>query len=153
VHHDALKKVNFLLRVDELSGCELPTVPECVIAAKRAELQRRHLAHIKDTALELMEDEGGVVGGPLGHMASSPSAPLRHCGLDEEDEDDGFSPSAYASTDKLNVGTCSTADPPSRLSPLKGAISEPAAQPNMEEEGVDELDEGGAAAWTSQMRT
>lgn len=48
VHHDALKKVNFLLRVDELSGCELPSVPECVIAAKRAELQRKSLGLAKD---------------------------------------------------------------------------------------------------------
>mmetsp|Transcript_68301 Transcript_68301/g.192589 ORF Transcript_68301/g.192589 Transcript_68301/m.192589 type:complete len:234 (-) Transcript_68301:177-878(-) len=44
VHHEALRKVNFLLRVDELSGCDLPTVPECVIAAKRAELLKERNA-------------------------------------------------------------------------------------------------------------
>lgn len=42
VHHDALRKVNFLLKVDEFSGAELPSVPECVVAVKRAELQRSH---------------------------------------------------------------------------------------------------------------
>lgn len=47
VHHEALKKVNFLLRVDELSGCDLPTVPECVVAAKQAEMQKRHLSMLQ----------------------------------------------------------------------------------------------------------
>mmetsp|Transcript_7244 Transcript_7244/g.16394 ORF Transcript_7244/g.16394 Transcript_7244/m.16394 type:complete len:246 (-) Transcript_7244:99-836(-) len=50
VHHDALKKVNFLLRVDELSGCELPSVPECVIAAKRAELQKKNINMAKESS-------------------------------------------------------------------------------------------------------
>mmetsp|Transcript_78051 Transcript_78051/g.220681 ORF Transcript_78051/g.220681 Transcript_78051/m.220681 type:complete len:236 (+) Transcript_78051:149-856(+) len=51
VHHDALKKVNFLLRVDELSGCELPTVPECVVAAKRAEMQKKNSLVKENTSL------------------------------------------------------------------------------------------------------
>lgn len=55
VHHDALKNINFLLRVDELSGCALPSPPECVIAAKHAELQKRHVDLMKETAASLAD--------------------------------------------------------------------------------------------------
>jgi len=50
VHHDALRKVNFLLKVDELSGCELPAVPECVVAARRAELRKRQEHAMQEAA-------------------------------------------------------------------------------------------------------
>uniref|UniRef100_A0A6U6QT44 Uncharacterized protein n=1 Tax=Zooxanthella nutricula TaxID=1333877 RepID=A0A6U6QT44_9DINO len=69
VHHDALRKVNFLLKVDELSGCDLPAIPECVAAARRAEMQRRH--HRANQAQSLSADPtaaassigGGSVSG------------------------------------------------------------------------------------------
>lgn len=139
VHHDALKKVNFLLRVDELSGCELPTVPECVIAAKRAELQRRHLAQIKDTASEYMEDETAV-GGPLGHLAYSPSAPMRSCVAEDDEDDmgDGFSSSATPRTDRWGGGTSSAANPSHRdCGATARRCCGPATQPNLSEEGLD----------------
>jgi len=41
VHHEALQKVNFLLRHDELQACEAPTIPECVTAMRRARIQRK----------------------------------------------------------------------------------------------------------------
>lgn len=41
VHHEALQKVNFLLRHDELQSCESPAVPECVMAMRRAKIQKR----------------------------------------------------------------------------------------------------------------
>mmetsp|Transcript_8201 Transcript_8201/g.23450 ORF Transcript_8201/g.23450 Transcript_8201/m.23450 type:complete len:242 (+) Transcript_8201:146-871(+) len=99
VHHDALRKVNFLLKVDELSGCEveLPAVPECVAAARRAELQRRHHRLLKeaqpDTCDERRATGPGValdaqlgVGSlpvrpgsawlpPLGQSAEAPACP------------------------------------------------------------------------------
>lgn len=41
VHHEALQKVGFLLRHDELQLCESPAVPECVTAMRRNRIQRR----------------------------------------------------------------------------------------------------------------
>jgi len=41
VHHDVLQKVQFLLRHDELQSCESPAVPECVMAMRRARIQKR----------------------------------------------------------------------------------------------------------------
>eukprot|EP00747_Dinoflagellata_sp_TGD_P182118 gnl/TRDRNA2_/TRDRNA2_36225_c0_seq1.p1 gnl/TRDRNA2_/TRDRNA2_36225_c0~~gnl/TRDRNA2_/TRDRNA2_36225_c0_seq1.p1 ORF type:complete len:206 (-),score=44.32 gnl/TRDRNA2_/TRDRNA2_36225_c0_seq1:145-762(-) len=41
VHHEALQKVDFLLRHDELESCESPSVPECVTAVRRARIQKR----------------------------------------------------------------------------------------------------------------
>lgn len=72
VHHDALKKVNFLLRVDEMSGCDLPVVPECVIAARRAELQRRHMAAVKTSFTDLAGDDAarGSSAGPAPGVTS-----------------------------------------------------------------------------------
>lgn len=60
VHHDALRKVDFLLHVDELAGarCELPAVPECVVAAKRAELTRRAAGAVGGLAEASDEEEG-----------------------------------------------------------------------------------------------
>jgi len=41
VHHEALQKVSFLLRHDELQSCESPAIPECVTAMRRAKIQKR----------------------------------------------------------------------------------------------------------------
>lgn len=41
VHHEALQKVDFLLRHDELTSCEAPAVPECVTAVQRARVVKR----------------------------------------------------------------------------------------------------------------
>mmetsp|Transcript_69918 Transcript_69918/g.200378 ORF Transcript_69918/g.200378 Transcript_69918/m.200378 type:complete len:306 (+) Transcript_69918:1843-2760(+) len=73
VHHDALRKVNFLLMGDELSvceQCELPAVPECVIAARRSEIQRRH----QHKAEELMRVTCVVVSATAGVVAAPPSS-------------------------------------------------------------------------------
>jgi len=67
VHHEALRKVNYLLKSDDFSGAaELPSIPECVTAAKRAELQRqqqqntRELKHFRSAARG--EDDMGPCG-------------------------------------------------------------------------------------------
>jgi len=70
VHHDALRKLNFLLEVDELSGCELPAVPECIIAARRSELQRRH----QHEAEELMRVACAAESASAGDIAALPSS-------------------------------------------------------------------------------
>jgi len=70
VHHDALRKVNFLLMGDELSVCELPAVPECVIAARRSEIQRRH----QHKAEELMRVTCVVVSSIAGVAVAPPSS-------------------------------------------------------------------------------
>mmetsp|Transcript_2767 Transcript_2767/g.7424 ORF Transcript_2767/g.7424 Transcript_2767/m.7424 type:complete len:244 (-) Transcript_2767:20-751(-) len=77
VHHDALRKVDFLLRVDELAGtsCELPSVPECVVAAKRAELNRR-IGGLEEASDE-EEDRGFDVDSDC------------DCGTSRGSEDDG----------------------------------------------------------------
>lgn len=67
VHHDALRKVNFLLKVDELSGCELPAVPECVVAARRAELRKRQELALQDAAALMAA--GRLPGLPAGAAA------------------------------------------------------------------------------------
>eukprot|EP00927_Polykrikos_kofoidii_P034833 TRINITY_DN29462_c0_g1_i1.p1 TRINITY_DN29462_c0_g1~~TRINITY_DN29462_c0_g1_i1.p1 ORF type:complete len:540 (-),score=103.22 TRINITY_DN29462_c0_g1_i1:43-1662(-) len=41
VHHVALQKIGFLLRHDELQGCESPAIPECVTAVRRSRIQKR----------------------------------------------------------------------------------------------------------------
>lgn len=48
VHHDALRKVNYLLKADDLTGCDMPSVPECVVAARRAELHKRHQQNYRE---------------------------------------------------------------------------------------------------------
>jgi len=65
VHHDALKKVNILLRADELSGCDLPSVPECVVAAKRAEIRRRSQLAINSVKSENTDDTDAPFSSPL----------------------------------------------------------------------------------------
>eukprot|EP00401_Gymnodinium_catenatum_P006807 CAMPEP_0117500954 /NCGR_PEP_ID=MMETSP0784-20121206/23045_1 /TAXON_ID=39447 /ORGANISM="" /LENGTH=550 /DNA_ID=CAMNT_0005296185 /DNA_START=75 /DNA_END=1727 /DNA_ORIENTATION=- len=62
VHHEALQKINFLLRHDELQTCEAPGVPDCVTAIRRARIQK-HLRHQElkalsgNDALEQAEDD------------------------------------------------------------------------------------------------
>eukprot|EP00927_Polykrikos_kofoidii_P086343 TRINITY_DN9641_c0_g1_i1.p1 TRINITY_DN9641_c0_g1~~TRINITY_DN9641_c0_g1_i1.p1 ORF type:complete len:421 (-),score=73.08 TRINITY_DN9641_c0_g1_i1:615-1877(-) len=41
VHHEALQKIDYLLRHDELLACESPSVPRCVMAMRRAKIQKR----------------------------------------------------------------------------------------------------------------
>merc|ERR550532_3621770 len=40
VHHDALMKMDFLLRHDDFRTCNQPAVPECVSAVHRAKIQK-----------------------------------------------------------------------------------------------------------------
>eukprot|EP00929_Paragymnodinium_shiwhaense_P045582 TRINITY_DN23270_c0_g2_i1.p1 TRINITY_DN23270_c0_g2~~TRINITY_DN23270_c0_g2_i1.p1 ORF type:complete len:165 (+),score=25.15 TRINITY_DN23270_c0_g2_i1:105-599(+) len=40
VHHDAFNRLSFLMKFDELSAAELPSVPQSVVEARRAEMQR-----------------------------------------------------------------------------------------------------------------
>mmetsp|Transcript_107244 Transcript_107244/g.201873 ORF Transcript_107244/g.201873 Transcript_107244/m.201873 type:complete len:290 (+) Transcript_107244:136-1005(+) len=51
VHHEALQKVNFLLKHDELSSCESPSVPECVAAVWRSKIQKRLLVQHRAATL------------------------------------------------------------------------------------------------------
>lgn len=50
VHHEALQKVDFLLRHDELNNCDAPAMPEVVAAVRRAKIQKklqiRQRAHV-----------------------------------------------------------------------------------------------------------
>jgi len=43
VHHSALRKVNFLLKYDELARCESPGIPACVSAVKQRKLHKNIL--------------------------------------------------------------------------------------------------------------
>eukprot|EP00397_Hematodinium_sp_SG-2012_P035572 GEMP01038278.1.p1 GENE.GEMP01038278.1~~GEMP01038278.1.p1 ORF type:complete len:333 (+),score=80.31 GEMP01038278.1:75-1073(+) len=45
IHHEALRKVDFLLRYDELARCESPTIPTCVSAVKHQKLNRKFSSH------------------------------------------------------------------------------------------------------------
>lgn len=131
VHHDALRKVNFLLKVDELSGCELPSVPECVVAARRAELQKRQNELLKDTAANLLDSDEesdeelsagkGDVGGPKGPPAVPPPACV------PPDSDDG------------ELGR----QAPSSRSAKRTCGSGRAVQPSMREEDFDPWDGSG----------
>jgi len=47
VHHEALQKVDFLLRHDELAQAESPSLPECITAVRRAKIQRKLQEHQK----------------------------------------------------------------------------------------------------------
>lgn len=40
VHHEALRKVDFLLKYNELTSCDSPTLPACVNAVKHARIER-----------------------------------------------------------------------------------------------------------------
>lgn len=94
VHHEALRKVNFLLRVDELSGCDLPTVPECVIAAKRAELlkQRNDIPmpySITEEETDSTMRETTEQDGPISFRvvdSGVPAMPDPAAGMDEEED-------------------------------------------------------------------
>lgn len=75
VHHDGLRQVNYLLKADDLTGCELPSVPECVVAARRAELQRSHQQMVQERRQHRVELDLQKRGGSTsGCDADSPSA-------------------------------------------------------------------------------
>lgn len=54
VHHEALQKVDFLLRHDELTSCEAPMIPECVAAVRRAKIQKRLAARLRPQSLPVL---------------------------------------------------------------------------------------------------
>mmetsp|Transcript_137101 Transcript_137101/g.382329 ORF Transcript_137101/g.382329 Transcript_137101/m.382329 type:complete len:240 (+) Transcript_137101:171-890(+) len=120
VHHDALRKVDLLLRVDELDGgrCELPAVPECVVAAKRAELARR--------AANAPVGSGGAENG--GFAAGS-----------EDEGDAGFDADGGNGTSQ----TDEDGDPAASPLPARGQFSVPPAHRPMP--GLPPRDGGGPA--------
>lgn len=61
VHHEALQRVDFLLRYDELAACESPALPECVSAVRRSKIQKRLQTHGSRPASQVKD--GGT--GPL----------------------------------------------------------------------------------------
>lgn len=78
VHHEALQKVNFLLKHDELSSCESPTVPECVAAVWRSKIQKRLLVqHRTPAPCDVLPIE-----------TSSPRRRRENSGLDSEESSD-----------------------------------------------------------------
>lgn len=81
VHHEALQKVDFLLKHDELNSCEAPVVPECVTAVRRAKILKRLWTQQRRNA-------GSEEIGGYGHnvSASTPRDALLPC---LEDGDDG----------------------------------------------------------------
>jgi len=83
VHHEALQKVDFLLRHDELNSCEAPVVPECVTAVRRAKILKRLWTQQRSKD-GIRSEELGVYG----HNVSAVTArnPLLTC---PEDGDDG----------------------------------------------------------------
>lgn len=88
VHHDALRKVNYLLKVDEFSGCELPAVPECVLAARRVEQQRRHEENLRELK-ELKDIAEGTTADARAECRVGPCGPVRSASArDSEDEDE-----------------------------------------------------------------
>lgn len=62
VHHEALQKVDFLLRHDELTSCEAPMIPECVAAVRRAKIQKRLQARLRPQSPSPLN----LVGQPAG---------------------------------------------------------------------------------------
>lgn len=89
MHHEALQRVDFLLRHDELAACESPSLPECILAMRRTKIQKRlqqqqqHMgpgAGAKDAAPlpplqeqdnEELQDDPSVEGDPEGPNANS----------------------------------------------------------------------------------
>lgn len=84
VHHEALQKVDFLLRHDELTSCEAPTVPECVTAVRRAKILKRLLSQQRSQKA-VRED---FDGSRREVSAIIPSDPLRPYGEDEDPSDE-----------------------------------------------------------------
>lgn len=62
VHHEALQKVDFLLRHDELTSCEAPVVPECVTAVRRGKILKRLMEHRTKAQNGVREDTDTSVG-------------------------------------------------------------------------------------------
>lgn len=77
VHHEALQKVNFLLKHDELTSCESPSVPECVAAVWRSKIQKRLLVQQRSaTSQQVKNPQSSAV-----HRGNS----------SDQDSDDEFS--------------------------------------------------------------
>merc|ERR1712098_359250 len=76
VHHEALQKVDFLLRHDELTSCESPAMPECVTAVRRAKILKRLMPY-------------RTKGQPPRGRQDSAGACAARGGQEEEDSDDG----------------------------------------------------------------
>lgn len=60
VHHEALQRVDFLLRYDELAACESPALPECVSAVRRSKIQKRLQNHGSHPASQAKEGGGSA---------------------------------------------------------------------------------------------
>jgi len=81
VHHEALQKVDFLLRHDELTSCESPAVPECVTAVRRAKVLKRLLSQQRSNGQPAgLEDSGAA-------RALAVSGPPQPCQDEDEDAD------------------------------------------------------------------
>lgn len=101
VHHEALQKVNFLLKHDELSSCESPSVPECVAAVWRSKIQKRLLvqhraAHLpsqvapteKVTLRRDRQNEGGADSEVSTERELTDEDPLTRLSTDDVSLDD-----------------------------------------------------------------
>lgn len=62
IHHEALRKVDFLLRYDELARCESPHIPSCVTALKNEKLNRR----FPPRGYQMSKNPGGNTPMPAG---------------------------------------------------------------------------------------
>jgi len=65
VHHEALRKVDFLLRYDELARCESPSIPACVSALKHrrlraGKLENKALVEIEERAFQESANLGSI---------------------------------------------------------------------------------------------
>lgn len=90
VHHEALRKVNYLLRSDDFSGAaELPSIPECVTAAKQAELQRQHQQNTRELKHFRFAARGEDDMGPCGPVWSASA-------WDDETDSEDPSPTSRA---------------------------------------------------------
>lgn len=85
VHHEALQKVDFLLKHDELTSCEAPAVPECVTAVRRAKILKRLITQQRSKGQRATEDATlGVDGLPVHTEVRQPC----HDDSDEGDPSD-----------------------------------------------------------------
>jgi len=94
VHHEALQKVDFLLRHDELTECcEAPAIPECVAAVRRAKIQKRLAARLR----------------PPASLPALPPAPQRR-GPDSEEDEEGDPSDEELEASMLDDFSCSPTD-------------------------------------------
>lgn len=93
MHHEALQKVDFLLRHDELSSCESPAVPECVTAVRRAKILKRLLANQRKGQKGVSEAETITITAEAKNRRELGSIPeggviAQPCQGDDEDPSD-----------------------------------------------------------------